>query len=362
MVNSKQPLSLRLAVLYCTCSLMVKNPQCQTATIDSLLPSENPSSFTAGVIISGGLFKADPLTCWLSAAAMAEAVYENPEQQAALSRVQLSNQAGTSTLSSFLTGSLAHSQSPHARLGILQLVSVWCAGCPEAAKRFIEEGNLVSTLQLMLEGSPSDSVMLLNQGVAALVMGLLAINDDSDRVVTSLRKRPGPDQFLDALAGVAKSQSYASAAGNACPSANNPEDLLIFNSFTRIYRQYEAKVGRYVANFEEIQAEMAVKRANEDKIRLLESQLAQFQQNSLAVKDVEAMLKQITLDNEQLKQDLATRPKIELPEGLSEDEIRQKLSEELRPEVENDVRASLANELSNEVKEELRESLSSEIR
>jgi len=362
MVNSKQPLSLRLAVLYCTCSLMVKNPQCQKATIDSLLPSESPSSFTAGVIISGGLFKADPLTCWLSAAAMAEAVYENPEQQAALSRVQLSNQSGTSTLSSFLTGSLAHSQSPHARLGILQLVAVWCAGCPEAAKRFIEEGNLVSTLQLMLEGSPSDSVMLLNQGVAALVMGLLAINDDSDQVVTSLRKRPGPDQFLDALAGVAKSQSYASAAGNACPSANEPEDLLIFNSFTRIYRQYEAKVGRYVVNFEEIQAEMAVKRANEDKIRLLESQLAQIEQNSVAVKDAEAMLKQITLDNEQLKQDLATRPKIELPEGLSEDEIRQKLSEELRPEVENDVRACLAKELSDGVKEELRESLSSEIR
>ena len=90
--------------------------------------------------------------------------------------------------------------------------------------------------------------------------------DHSDCVVESVRKRPGPDAFLEALANVGKSQSYASAAGNACPSADQ-EELCIFHAFTGIYRKHEAAISRHVAQFEDVRAEIAEKRENIEKIR-----------------------------------------------------------------------------------------------
>ena len=120
-------------------------------------------------------------------------------------------------------------------------------------KVLLQEGKLVSTLQLLIDGSPSDPIAVLIHGVACFLLGILGICDESDTVVTQVRKRPGPDSFLDKMAQVGKSHSYQSAAGNACPVASDPEDLQIFNAFTSIYRKHEAAIGRHVAQFEDIQ-------------------------------------------------------------------------------------------------------------
>ena len=40
MVNAKQPLPLRLAVLYCTCSWLHQNESAQSSLVQTLLPSE----------------------------------------------------------------------------------------------------------------------------------------------------------------------------------------------------------------------------------------------------------------------------------------------------------------------------------
>ena len=57
-----------------------------------------------------------------------------------------------------------------------------------------------------------------------------------------------------------KSAAYQAAAGNACPQASQPDELQIFNAFTSIYRKHEAAIGRHVAQFEDIRAEIAEKR------------------------------------------------------------------------------------------------------
>jgi hypothetical protein len=74
-----------------------------------------------------------------------------------------------------LTTALANSTSSYTRLGILQFLSIWCAECTQAVGVFLQEGKLVSTLQLLLDGSPSDSLTVLIQGVAAFLLGVLAI-------------------------------------------------------------------------------------------------------------------------------------------------------------------------------------------
>ena len=76
-----------------------------------------------------------------------------------------------------------------------------------------------------MEGAASDSLSVLIKGVAAFVLGLLAVDDSSDEVVTQVRKRPGPDAFLEALAGVGKSPSYSAAAGIAQPTAQEIDEL-----------------------------------------------------------------------------------------------------------------------------------------
>ena len=51
MVNSKQPLPLRLAVLYCTSSWLHKNESAQSQLVQTLLPSEQPTGgVTARVV------------------------------------------------------------------------------------------------------------------------------------------------------------------------------------------------------------------------------------------------------------------------------------------------------------------------
>ena len=76
MVNSKQPLSLRLAVLYCTACWLHKNPIAQSELVDTLLPSDAPTQggVTAGQLLCGALFSPDPTTSWLAATALSHSI------------------------------------------------------------------------------------------------------------------------------------------------------------------------------------------------------------------------------------------------------------------------------------------------
>ena len=92
MVNSKQPLSLRLGVLYCTACWLHKNPAAQEELIDTLLPSEGgaPSGgVTAGQLLCGALFSPDATTSWLAACALSHAILNQRDNQDKLVRVQL---------------------------------------------------------------------------------------------------------------------------------------------------------------------------------------------------------------------------------------------------------------------------------
>ena len=81
MVNEKQPLSLRIAVLYCLQNYLYKNKNGQKSLIQTLLPSSNQvSSITSGQLLCGGLFSMDSSSNWLSSVALFHALIENPEE------------------------------------------------------------------------------------------------------------------------------------------------------------------------------------------------------------------------------------------------------------------------------------------
>ena len=204
----------------------------------------------------------------------------------------------------------------------------------------------------------------LIKGVAAFLLGLLALEDGSDEVVTSVRKRPGPDAFLEALAGVGKSQSYATAAGNACPSAVDGDDARIFHAFTGIYRQYEAAISRHVAQFEDVRAEMAEKRQNIEKIRLLTSQIADYDQIREELTQLRGQLEMVQSENARLTEELANQKPSGplLPPGLSEEEIRAQIEDQLRPEIQQKLESDLTPQIQEKVRTELTTRLEAEIR
>ena len=377
MVNSRQPLPLRLAVLYCTSSWLHKNETAQSQLVQTLLPSEQPTGgVTAGQLLCGALFSADPLTSWLASTALSHAILNARPQQEALVRVQLSagpDQAPVS-LSTQLTSFLSHTSEGHTRLGILQFLSIWCADCGQAVAIFLQEGKLVPTLQLLLDGSPSDTLSVLIKGIAAFLLGLLALEDGSDEVVTAVRKRPGPDGFLEALAGVGKSPSYATATGDACPNAVDADDARIFHAFTNIYRQHEAAICRHVAQFEDVRAEIAEKRQNIEKIRLLTSQIEDYDKIRTELIELRVQLETVKAENVNLTDQLNNQPAVvPIPAGLSEDEIRIQLEEQLRPSVlekleleltpgvresaEKQLRSELTNQLESEIRVDLEQNV-----
>lgn len=81
MVNEKQPLALRVAVLYCFQNYLYKNENGQKHLVQTLLPSskEITSSLTSGQLLCGGLFSFDSTSNWFSAVALLHALIENPE-------------------------------------------------------------------------------------------------------------------------------------------------------------------------------------------------------------------------------------------------------------------------------------------
>ena len=215
----------------------------------------------------------------------------------------------------------------------------------------------------------SDPIAVLIHGVACFLLGILGICDESDTVVTSVRKRPGPDSFLDKMAQVGKSHSYQSAAGNACPVTNaaggqgsDPEDLQICNAFTSIYRKHEAAIGRHVAQFEDIQAEIAEKREKNEKINSLEAQLeskASLEAQIIErIHELETQIKTIQLNGSQtpsIDQNGGQRgiqDGAEDQEGSNEVERLQNLvPEEMKNEIDlEDIKSRLTSELTLTVK------------
>lgn len=185
MVNEKQSIDLRTAVLYCFESFLWRNELGQAQVIESLLPNSpvtDSSSLSSGQILCGGLFSSDALTNWLVSVALLHVLIDNKTQREQLLRVQLATDPSAQPIA-LLTQvccMLHQGIKLQKRVGLLMLLGAWLAHCPVAVSHFLNIPTNIPYLTSQVGLVEGDDFELLIQGLCAFLLGLcLLFNDDS---------------------------------------------------------------------------------------------------------------------------------------------------------------------------------------
>ncbi|XP_053695521.1 general vesicular transport factor p115 [Sabethes cyaneus] len=315
MVNEKQPLPLRTAVLYCFQSFLYKNEPGQNALIQTLLPTTaQVSSLTSGQLLLGGLFSTDPLSNWFSAVTLSHALLENPTQKEQLLRVLLAT-LGVNTPVPLLqqcTQLLQQASSKfQSKVALLMLLSIWLSHCQMAVKTFLSLSGSVAYLIAQISANEHDDNEYLIQGLCAFLMGIcIQFNDSSvpgskrEDLCQLLIKRIGLETFGTKLGEVSKHESYSRSAKHPQITIHSSSDLLLDYEFCKLFKALESIItktvngyGNGTENITELtlsQEASGLVGQYKDIIRDQDSRLQQLQER----------LKQMEIESTQLKAQL----------------------------------------------------------
>lgn len=250
MVNEKQPLSLRCAVLYCFECFLYRNENGQTSLVQTLLPSSSEvSTLTAGQLLCGGLFSTDSLANWFSSVALMYGLIENPAQKEQLLRVLLATSAGSQPISLLQQCTALLQQGKYkfqSKIGLLMLLSTWQCHCQLAVKAFLSSPGTIGFLIAQISANEHDENEFLVQGLCAFLMGIcIQFNDNSvqnyrrDDLCQLLVKRIGLEMFSKKLSEVSKHESYSKAAKQPQIGVKQPADLLLDYEFCKLFKALE---------------------------------------------------------------------------------------------------------------------------
>ncbi|CRK94131.1 CLUMA_CG007651, isoform A [Clunio marinus] len=261
MVNEKQPLALRCAVLYCFESYLYKNESGQNHLISTLLPStrDAPATLTSGQLLCGGLFSTDVLSNWFSAVALLYALIDNNGQKEQLLRSLLATSSGSTPISLLhqCFNLLQQGQYKHqSKIGILMFLSMWLANCETSVKSFLAINGAISFLIAQITANEHDENEYLIQGLCAFLMGIcIQFNDNSvdgnrkDDLCQLLIKRIGLETFSGKLSEVSKHESYSKAGKQPQIRVKQASDLLLDYEFCRLFKTLEASILKVITNF-----------------------------------------------------------------------------------------------------------------
>lgn len=256
MVNERQPFALRCAVLYCYQCFLHRNELGQAQVIQTLLPSAAAGAsgcqlLTAGQLLCGGLFSADPVSNWFSAVALSHTLIENPAQKEQLLRVLLAANLGSPpvSLAHQCTAFLQQGNKLQSKMGLLMLLATWAAHCPPAVKAFISVPGSIAYLIAQVSANEHDENEELVQGLCAFLMGITVIfNDDSvpsfskENLSQLIEKRVGLETYISKLGEVSRHEVYSRAAKQPQIRAKKPAELLLEYEFCRLFKALEGKV------------------------------------------------------------------------------------------------------------------------
>lgn len=222
MVNDKQPITLRCAVLYCFQCFLYRNDLGQTSLVQSLLPSSaNVTSLTVGQLLCGGLFSNDVLANWFSLVSMMHGIIENKSKKEQLLRVLLATTGNQpiSLMQQCTTLLQQNNYKMQSKSGILMLLITWCHDCPVAVKTFLNTPNTIAFLIAQIGANEHDDNELLLQSLCAFLMGeCVQFNDNSvpnyrrDDLCQLVIKRIGLEIFSKKLGELTKHEAYSRAA------------------------------------------------------------------------------------------------------------------------------------------------------
>lgn len=261
MVNEKQPLALRCAVLYCFQCFLYKNEAGQTAVIQTLLPSSTEvSSLTTGQLLCGGLFSMDPLANWFSATALMHGLVDNVTQKEELLRVLLATAAGSPPISLLeqCTNLLQkESYKLQSKVGLLMLLSVWCSNCPAAVKALISTPGCVAYLIAKVCANEHDENEYLVQGLCAFLMGLCiqfndntASNNKREDICQLIIKRIGQETFCTKLSDVSRHEAYSRASKVPQIRAKTSADLFLDYEYCKMHKSLEGPIVKLIGGFD----------------------------------------------------------------------------------------------------------------
>lgn len=249
MVNDKQPLTLRCAVLYCFQSFLYHNEIGQTKLVQTLLPStSHVTTLTVGQLLCGGLFSTDALANWFSLVSLMHGIIDNNAQKEQLLRVLLAT-SGNQPVSLLQQCTTLLQQSNYklqSKLGILMLLSTWLYECPSAVKTFLNTPNTIAYMIAQISANEHDDNEYLVQSLCAFLMGIsIQFNDNSvqnyrrDDLVQLVLKRIGLEIFTKKLGEVTKHEAYSRAAKVPQIRGKGGSDLLLDYEFCKLIKNVE---------------------------------------------------------------------------------------------------------------------------
>uniref|UniRef100_A0A1B0D1B3 Vesicle tethering protein Uso1/P115-like head domain-containing protein n=1 Tax=Phlebotomus papatasi TaxID=29031 RepID=A0A1B0D1B3_PHLPP len=259
MVNEKQPLTLRCAVLYCYECFLYRNEIGQTNLVQTLLPSSTEvSSLTQGQLLCDGLFSTDSLANWFSAVALMHGLIENPAQKEQLLRVLLATAVGSPPVSLLQQCTTLLQQGNYrvqSKIGLLMLICTWLSHCQLAVKGFLSSPNSVAFLIAQISANEHDENEYLIQGLCAFLMGIcIQFNDNSvpnykrEDLCQLVLKRISCETFLTKLGEVSKHESYSKAAKQPQIRFRAPSDVLLDHEFCKLFKALEAIVVKTITS------------------------------------------------------------------------------------------------------------------
>ncbi|XP_052892527.1 general vesicular transport factor p115 [Anopheles moucheti] len=259
MVNEKQPLSLRCAVLYCFQSYLYRNEGGQTSLVKTLLQSsEQTTSITSGQLLCRSLFSTDPLSNWFAAVSMSHALLENPAQKEQLLRVVLAtSHAKPVSLLEQCNQLLQQANCKfQSKVGLLMLLSVWLSHCQLAVRTFLSIPGTVAYLTGQISANEHGDNEYLVQGLCAFLMGIcIQFNDNSvqehqrEFLCQLLVKRIGLDTYNKKLGEVSKHENYSKSAKQPQIRIAATTDLLLDYEFCRLFKALEAVITKTMNGF-----------------------------------------------------------------------------------------------------------------
>ncbi|KAH8305366.1 hypothetical protein KR044_012831, partial [Drosophila immigrans] len=262
MINEKQLLALRCAVLYCFECFLYRNADGQRSVVQTLLPSSasDVSSLSTGQLLCTGLFSSDTLANWFAAVAIMHTLVENVAQKEELLRVLLATPGGVRPITLLEQCTDLMQQERYrlqSKVGLLMLLSVWLAHCPGAVKALLETPGTMAYLTAQLCANEHDEREYLVQGMCAFLMGLcIQFNDNSlpqqrrEDISQLIIKRIGQETFCNKLSEVSRHEAYSRACKQAQIRAKGASELLLDYEYCKLYKGLEALIAKLVSGFD----------------------------------------------------------------------------------------------------------------
>nr|CDS25386.1 tubby [Hymenolepis microstoma] len=284
MVNDRQQLPVRLAVLYCFQCLLADNKDIQSAVVSTLLPkdTEQWGVMSAGQLLCGGLFSQDGLAAWFSAIALFHSIHNNRALKESLLQVHMAPSSGSGppvTLMQQCFRLICQSGRIQGKIGLLQFLCAWLAHCPLAVEAFLtlrppssstNSANANSTASNKINGAGAGAALshliadvLSGESeesatvscLSALLLGICvcynngAVEDyDCKSLMKIIDKRIGIDDLVKRIGQAYRSDEFVRVIQQPVLEANKPSDLVFDYDFTQLFKTVEFEVCSFLTH------------------------------------------------------------------------------------------------------------------